>query len=1432
MKTNHLITIAPRFAGLALLAMLAVSPARADFPSTMSGLNPIGWWRFNEPATSPPLEIITNASPLGSVANGFCVGGPLLAQPGIMGNCIQFLNPGDGTGSVPTKADVPWNAALNPKPPFSVEFWTKPTTIPTDSTGNCALENFDPNWGSGGSRAGWLFYLSSTTKWQFRLGARSGYAGIITATNGNAVLNVWQHIVATWDGTTALLYVNGVLAGGGSAPFSSWVDNGQSFLRFGGTPLTGTGAEANFISALSNNGNRGYDGCLEMVGIYTNILSPATIAAHYSAGTNASTTAASYVATVMALNPVGFWPMQDAPVATPPGPFPVAVNSGSLGTAANATNYWGCLTGQPGPGYAGLTGGGSVFFDGDTGYSQINDVGSIGSNTGLHFDNNPNTITLSAWIKPTEQDFFRNIISHGWDVNAGDYAETFLRISPGIGGAFAGDGNYYEVGASDGTNFYDSVLVPIPPGDIGNWVFITGTFDGAHWNLYRNGQLAGSIAPNTGSSGGWDFDGGTFDVGAVDVTNWWTIGSRGTDLNFLGQEMSFGGWISEPAIFNYALSSVQISNLYSVAQVPPILTASLVNPGTVPKGNTVNFTVWADGGPTLSYLWFTNGVSTGDTATNYAFNALSAGTYTVSVKVSNSYGTNTPSVTFPVVFFPAAITTQPIPESRVAGEPFTFSVDASSSSPPLTYYWRLGSTAVQSGASSSYSAIASLGNAGSYSVIVSNFDLAFGGQTVTSTPAALVVKPATGYAGTIFSNGPVAYYRLDETTGTTAFDYAGGYNGTYFNTTLGVPGFSSLDPDTAVMFSGLNSYVGNIDGTKINFTGHTNFSLEAWVNASVAQNDQATIIAKGIGNNGTTETEQFGLDVLSGNYRFFTYSSKSGIYQVTATVGPNGTWQHIVGVYDDLGTTNMYLYVNGALQGSRGTLAGGLNNTQSPVSIGSKRTGNDPNYDGTFVGTIDEVAIYNKALTINQISNDFAGAYGTTTKPFIITQPASTTNYVGLPVTLTVSAAGSSPVSYQWYQNGTPLTDTAEFLGSATPKLVIGSPTNGTLTTLADTGNYTCTITNLIGSTNTAVAHVQILPVPTNSPDVPGAVLHLTFDGNLNDVTGRGNNGTGMYVYNTAVNTNNSYASNSITAVTNLVAPAANSGINPNFCYTDGIGGASGALHYSTMAIQLPSSTSIGTNDYYVNLGVRPDLQFGSNSFTVSYWVRLPFTYTGGDLPFFTDTPTSTGGNGFVFAPAYANGTASIAANSADFGGAWAFSIYGNGAGERVYGSINGFGEINDGHYHNLVHIVNRSTGIVTTYLDGNVAVSVLQAGTKLNDAGDINVSTPATVGQDPTGQYGEAGAFDIDDLGVWKRVLTPLEVGAIYSAGANGLSFTSPVFLTIARGPGSQITLSWPAGTLQSSAVLNGTFTNVPGAVSPYVFTPGPGSLFYRVKQ
>ncbi|MGA2244509.1 MAG: LamG-like jellyroll fold domain-containing protein [Verrucomicrobiota bacterium] len=525
---------------------------------------------------------------------------------------------------------------------------------------------------------------------------------------------------------------------------------------------------------------------------------------------------------------------------------------------------------------------------------------------------------LTAWVKPLAQDYFRDIIARGFDANG---EETFLRVSRGpffSGGLanFATDptgdgGQYYEIGTTDGQNYYDAAQFQIPPGDIGNWVYLAGTCDGSNWNLYRNGQLVATIPLDTADG----------DAGPVIPVQQWTIGSRAPDSitagtfdnNFLGQGEKFDGNIFEPAIFNTALSATDIGNLYGAALVPPVFTVApqqpgSVEPGIVFSGNTVSFSAYAEGAPTISYEWINNGIPTGITSTNYTNSNIGVGTYTIKVVAANAYGTNTAQTTFTVVNQVAAITVQPLPQKRYVGaNPFTLSVGAIGSL-PMSFTWLFAGTIVQSGPSSSYTAAAGSTNAGKYVVIIDN-----AGGSVTSAPVAVSVIPVpSGYPAAVVASSPLSYWRLDESSGaTTAYDLISGNNGTYYNVTLGLPGYSPLDPDTAAGFFGLNSYVGSISGTAINFTNNAPFTLEAWVNGPAGLPDQSTIIAKGIGNNGTTETEQFALDVSGGNFRFFT-THNGNQYQALAGVGPDGTWQHVAGVYDSSSLpATLLLYVNG-----------------------------------------------------------------------------------------------------------------------------------------------------------------------------------------------------------------------------------------------------------------------------------------------------------------------------------------------------------------------------------------------------------------------------------------------------------------------------------------------------------------------------------------
>ena len=163
---------------------------------------------------------------------------------------------------------------------------------------------------------------------------------------------------------------------------------------------------------------------------------------------------------------------------------------------------------------------------------------------------------------------------------------------------------------------------------------------------------------------------------------------------------------------------------------------------------------------------------------------------------------------------------------------------------------------------------------------------------------------------------------------------------------------------------------------------------------------------------------------------------------------------------------------------------------------------------------------------------------------------------------------------------------------------------------------------------------------------------------------------------------------------------------------------------------------------------------------------------------------------------------------------------------------------INDGNWHHLAHSANRSANC-TTYLDG---VQVDSQSIVAAVVGNINTIYAATIGQDATGAYPVTADADLDDFGVWRRALTPLEISGIYLAGAsNSVSFAPSVAAAPVRvalqvqqvAPGQwQITWTGTDGALQASPVVSGGYTNVPGASSPYTIPISSGpQLFYRLK-
>lgn len=393
-----------------------------------------------------------------------------------------------------------------------------------------------------------------------------------------------------------------------------------------------------------------------------------------------------------------------------------------------------------------------------------------------------------------------------------------------------------------------------------------------------------------------------------------------------------------------------------------------------------SFATVGSGVPPLAYQWYFR--SAGNAATyapleSETNNSLSlapvlppanAGSYYVIV--TNGFGSVTRSVATLTVYRAPVITQQPAPTNFFAftGSTNQWSVNANAAL-PVFYNWTLnGNLLLLATNSACRFANLQITNSGNYSVFVSN---AFGVVTSSVVSLAVVSAPTYPYGQAVLANRPLGYWRLDEKSGTIAHDYTAGNNGAYSPIVLlGRPGDNLVDTHTAAGFGYLaasNSCVTNIQ-MDFSTTSNATFSVEAWVNGG-SQTTDAGLITKGYGAGG----EQFNLDCGGGNhaFRFFVRDASGNAHLASSSVVPSNQWVHLVGVCDE-GNGNVYLYVNGtnAAQASI-TPNSGLLVSATPVSIGSRQSGQGTAYDSQFVGFMEEVAVYGYALSSAQVLAHF-----------------------------------------------------------------------------------------------------------------------------------------------------------------------------------------------------------------------------------------------------------------------------------------------------------------------------------------------------------------------------------------------------------------------------------------------------------------------------
>jgi hypothetical protein len=391
--------------------------------------------------------------------------------------------------------------------------------------------------------------------------------------------------------------------------------------------------------------------------------------------------------------------------------------------------------------------------------------------------------------------------------------------------------------------------------------------------------------------------------------------------------------------------------------------------------------------------------------------------------------------------------------------------------------------------------------------------------------------------------------------------------------------------------------------------------------------------------------------------------------------------------------------------------------------------------------------------------------------PQITTQPQSIVTSAGLPVTLSGAAIGQAPLTYTWLKNGTASGQTGSSISFASIQA-------------SDGGSYQLAVSNSAGGAVSAIARVIVAPSVFSS----NLVVHITFDGNYNDTSGRGNNATPV-------------------GSPTLVA-----------------GKLGQAMKFTT--------TQDGSTKDYATLSYPADLKFGSDvDFSMSFWVN--YTQQVDDPPFISNKDWGSSGNpGWgIFSQDSGHYRANVTGTA--------------GTKYDVSGSTP---LIRDGNWHNIVLSYARGA-IVSLYTDGAVSANSpdLTTGSVDTDALGFNVN----IGQDGKGTYTDGGSAGItnaliDDVGLWRRALSPQEAASIYTSGQAGKDLsqvvvsTGPSKVTLSASiSGSNLVLTWtgaPTVSLQSSTSISPaswqTVPNTLGANSAQVPITGGASFFRLVSQ
>jgi hypothetical protein len=510
----------------------------------------------------------------------------------------------------------------------------------------------------------------------------------------------------------------------------------------------------------------------------------------------------------------------------------------------------------------------------------------------------------------------------------------------------------------------------------------------------------------------------------------------------------FLGALDDVRVYSRALTAVEVQVLGTKSSAN---TAPVVNAGpdfTVNGTATLAGSASDDGLPSppgaMTVTWtmvsgpgtvtFANGNAAATTAT---FSAN--GTYTLRLTASD--GTLSTSddavVTFNAPIAPA-ITTQPANQLVPPGSTATFSVVATGTA-PLTYQWSrsndggLSWTALNGATATSYTTPAAVAgdNGAKFRVVVTN-----GAGSATSAIGTLTV-----------GTGLVAYWPLDAGTGTSAVDASGnGNTGTIVNGT-----WISGKLAGALSFAGAGTVA---CGTSATLSPRNGITVACWIKTAQA----ATAFTSILRHDGHFTALQLDTD---GTAHVMVWANGTLLlipFQWTGVWNDN-TWHHFAATYDQAAGLNVY---KDGVSVLTSTLALGLlpASTTAPFMLGGSEQNNE-----FFTGSLDDVRVYARALSVTEVQSLLS------TAPTITVQPANQTVTAGSTATFAVTASGSAPLAYQWSRSNDGGTNWTAINGATASSYTTAATTVGD-----NAAMFRVAVSNAAGSVTSMAATLTVKP--------------------------------------------------------------------------------------------------------------------------------------------------------------------------------------------------------------------------------------------------------------------------------------------------------------------------------------------------------------------